>query len=374
MIRYIILTLFILFILDADAQTDSVKYSFFVAGHTYGKPGVNNIGLHPPLKQKFGYIKERPEIKFGILTGDIVYPNPVAQDWDEVDADIDSLGLPVYFAVGNHDMENRELFESRYGSTYYSFTFENDLFIFLDPNIDAWNISGEQLLFLKNTVEEYKEDVDNIFVFFHQMLWRENNNKYSVIYPNSFAGRAGSINFWSEIAPLFLSLENNVFMFAGDFGAADWSDDFMYDSYSNISLIGSGMGEGPGDNFVVTNIHSDKTVTYDLICLNDSLLHCFGELTDYRLTPQKITSVGNATENIKVYPNPTHRDFTVDFTSPFGKFVTFFLFNPQGGKVFEKKVAANSKVSFAPVIKSGVYIFRAEIDGKIIKSGKLVIL
>ena len=53
------------------AQSDSTKYSFFVAGHAYGKPGVNKKGFHLPFKDKFNYIQNRTEIKFGILTGDI---------------------------------------------------------------------------------------------------------------------------------------------------------------------------------------------------------------------------------------------------------------------------------------------------------------
>ncbi|MCF8358761.1 MAG: metallophosphoesterase [Prolixibacteraceae bacterium] len=143
-----------LFACSPEKKSDPEPYSFFVAGHTYGQPGVNNIGLHPPFKQKFSCIQSRSEIKFGILTGDIAAPVPTAKDWDEVDADIDSLGIPVYFAVGNHDMKERDLYEERYGDTYYHFIFNNDLFIVLDPNMNNWNISGKQLSFLKNVVND----------------------------------------------------------------------------------------------------------------------------------------------------------------------------------------------------------------------------
>ena len=82
------------------------------------------------------------------MTGDIVFPFPNAQDWDEIDAEIDTLDLPIYFTVGNHDMENCPLFESRCGIAYFDFIYNNDLFIVLDPDIDGWNITGSQLLFL----------------------------------------------------------------------------------------------------------------------------------------------------------------------------------------------------------------------------------
>lgn len=119
------------------AQNNSVSYSFFVAGHTYGQPGINNVGFHPPFKQKSPYIQSRSEIEFGVLKVDIVSPFPNTQDWDEIDAEIDTLALLIYFAVGNHDMENRPLFESRYGITYFDFIYNNDLFIVLDPDIDG---------------------------------------------------------------------------------------------------------------------------------------------------------------------------------------------------------------------------------------------
>ena len=236
-IQYIILIKLILSISLLEAQTDSSLYSFFIAGHTYGQPGVNNIGLHPPFKEKFGYIQNRTEIKFGVLTGDIVSPGPTAQDWDEVDADIDSLGLPIFFAVGNHDMENRPLFESRYGNTYYYFIYQNDLFIVIDPYIDGWSISGPQLEFLENVVDSNYQSVDNIFVCFHPLLWWEPDNIYANIKPNSFAGMVSPINFWTDIEPLFHQLPNQVVFCAGDLGATSWSNDFMYDLYDNISFF-----------------------------------------------------------------------------------------------------------------------------------------
>ena len=340
------------------AQSDTILYSFFIAGHTYGQPGVNNQGLHPPFKQKFDYIRSRDEIKFGVLTGDIVYPNPTAKDWDEVDADIAELGLPVYFAVGNHDMENRPLYESRYGDTYYYFIFHNDLFIVLDPNIDAWNISGDQLQFMKKTVNDNYDTVNNIFVLFHQFLWWEKDNIYSHLKPNSFAGKADTINFWSEIEPFFHQLPNKVFFLAGDMGAAYWSSDFMYDSYDNLSYVCSGMGEEDGDNFVVINIDSTKDVSYDLICLDTEELECFGELTDYRISPSTIV---NQSLNAKVYPNPATDFLKVDFESGTIR-ANIQLFNIRGQLVFEENCNSKSNLIELSAFQKGIYILNIITD------------
>ena len=119
-----------------------------------------------------------------------------------VDQDLEKLGKPVYFAPGNHDMGNRALFIKRYGPTYYSFTFKNDVFIVLDPNIDHWNISGKQLAFLDSTLSLINDSINHIFVFFHQLLWWDSDNLFKNIRFNSKSGRKDSINFWTEIVPM----------------------------------------------------------------------------------------------------------------------------------------------------------------------------
>ena len=133
--KYIgLILIFALFSCSKD-ESDVVKevpidYSFFIAGHTYGTPGVDNEGVHPPFRNKFDFIKDDESLNFGVFTGDIV-PVGTTQNWDEIDQDIQELALPVYFAAGNHDITDRALYESRYGQSYYSFTNHEDLFLSL---------------------------------------------------------------------------------------------------------------------------------------------------------------------------------------------------------------------------------------------------
>ena len=94
---------------DPKLVSDKIDYSFFVAGHTYGKPGMDNAGVHPPFKDMFELINKDEYIQFGVLTGDIVIIG-TETNWNEIDADILTLNKPVYFAVGNHDMTDRPLF------------------------------------------------------------------------------------------------------------------------------------------------------------------------------------------------------------------------------------------------------------------------
>lgn len=265
-----------------EVSKPDTSYSFFVAGHTYGEPWIDHIGLYPPFQQKFDLINDR-NASLGFLTGDIVKEGS-EKNWNEVDSVLTYVDAKVFYIVGNHDLTDRELFESRYGKTYFSFNNKDDLFIILDPNIDQWNISGVQLEFLKETLES-AIDARNVFVFFHQLLWWEPNNKYKYVRMNSREGRADTINFWDEIIPLFRDIEKPVAMFAGDMGAVNWSDSYTYDldTLLNITFIGSGMGNGDSDNFIIAHVSDSGFVDYELIALNNDDIHALGKLEDYEL-------------------------------------------------------------------------------------------
>ena len=265
-----------------------VLYSFFVAGHVYGKPSdlykpdqVHVGGLHPPFKAQLEFLRNYPNLQFGVLTGDIV-KSAIEKNWNIVDSELAGLDCPIYFAVGNHDMSDRELFEHRYGPTYFSFLHDADLFIVLDPNLDHWNISGEQLAFLRTALDQNKK-AEHIFIFAHQLLWWTGDNNYRRVRPNSTDGRADSTNFWSEVEPLLKSAGKEVYLFGGDIGAHPGDESFMYDQYANLHFIASGMGGGLRDNFVICSIHEDGSVSFDLIALNGDDKGALGILEDYAL-------------------------------------------------------------------------------------------
>jgi hypothetical protein len=123
-----------------SAPSGYEPFSFLIAGHTYGKPGVNNKGLQPPFVEKAALLNdELYDIHFGFLTGDIVWI-PTEEDWDYVDEDLSNFNFPFYMVAGNHDVPNknaRDMFTERYGHTYYSLSYNEDLFITLDPNING---------------------------------------------------------------------------------------------------------------------------------------------------------------------------------------------------------------------------------------------
>jgi hypothetical protein len=257
-----------------------VEYSFFIAGHVYGKPGVDNDGVHPPFRDKFPLIQNNDTIEFGVFLGDFVIAGN-DENWNEIDTEIDSLGLTVHLVPGNHDIGDLEEYENHFGKSFYSFLHKNDLFITINPNIDKWNISGEQLDFLKNTVDSNYKNCNNIFVFTHQVLWWEPDNQFSNLQLNSLAGRGDTINFWSTIEPIFHNLPNNVVFCAGDIGALQ-AESYVYYNYNNITFIATGMGSNINDNFIIISIFNNKTIQYEIVALEGEEDR-FGNLEDYVL-------------------------------------------------------------------------------------------
>lgn len=266
-INSILLLFFCFSCSQSEVQENKIVYSFFVAGHTYGTHGVDNVGLHPAFVAQFDKLKKDSLMKFGFLTGDIVLQG-TEKNWNEVDSQLNQLNIPVYFAAGNHDLTDPALFESRYGRTYFSFSYNEDLFIVLCPEINGWNIPENQLTFIDSTLEKNAKTCQNIFVFFHQVLWWSPDNEFKNFKPNSTSDRDSNMNFWTDVEPKFQKINKPVFMFAGDVGKHPDGNEYLFHQKENITFVASGMGGMQRDNFVIVNILQDRTATIQKIELN----------------------------------------------------------------------------------------------------------
>jgi len=247
-----------------NIPSDDEGYSFYIAGHTYGKSRVKPNGLYGPFTEKFHMINEYQSMKFGFLLGDVV--NEASNEaWRLVKKDLDALDSRIRNIVvpGNHDVgigehsTKRDIFLQQFGMTFFSFEHEKDLFIILDANIDGWNISGEQLKFLKQSLPNEKDAINNIFIFSHQLIWMTNKPEFKKIKPNSLVGRSKNLNFWDKVFPLFSSLPNDIYFFSGDIGASPNGSELFYTKYSNVTFVATGMGGGVRDNFLIVSVTKD---------------------------------------------------------------------------------------------------------------------
>lgn len=347
-----LLYIFILFqAYNICAQNDSVEYSFFTAGHTYGNPNSPHYGLHYPFVDFIPEINNYPLMSLGFLTGDVVVSG-TPEYWDSAQIDINKLNIPIYLAAGNHDIGSE--FVNRFGEYYFSFNFNNDLFIVLTPGLDSWNISGQQLTFLENTLDSSYANVNNIFIFIHELIWWSPTNEYQYIDINYEPAYPGSSNFDLVVKPLLLSYPNNITIYAGDLGCTNNVSPFMYDHFENITLIGSGMGGGIRDNIIITNVYNNS-IYYDLIAINDTNQNALGEIYDY-----SVNTINETYQNKKIviYPNPSMGGY-FNVQNEFRDNFNMRIFDMQGNQIYSGSIQNNSVSKIETTnIKSGIYFIQ----------------
>ncbi len=279
------LNLVFVFALMGCSTAKKLEYSFFIAGHTYGDPDKksNNRGLHKPFKDKIDFLNDQKKMMHGFLLGDVVW---VKNFWKAAEADIALFNMPIHISRGNHDGE-LDYFEEKFGKSYKKFFVNNDLFIVLDLNLDHWNITGDQLTFLKNALRIEGKKAENVFIFSHQVLWYH-RGKFPKLAPNSLQHKSRWTNYWPQIEPLLAKLDKPVFVFSGDVGAFSMERqkkkhiiEYFYHEENNITYIASGMGGRVRDNIVIIDVYNDKSVDFRLIHLNGDDVNGLGNLKDY---------------------------------------------------------------------------------------------
>ena len=218
---------------DISLEVGEVPYQFFSVGHIYGNPLKPKESLPIPADSFNAYLsqmkKNSPDMLF--LLGDIV-PIGEAEYFNRLEKRfLSKVEFPVFNAVGNHDVENRELYEERYGKTFYSFKFASDVFLVLDSEQVPCKIPIEQYELIRASLTEAisNEKINNIFIMMHRVLFIDNEvfvEKYglehSLVRPNTWL--CFEENDYQELLnDLILPAAKikPVYWFAGDVGAFD---------------------------------------------------------------------------------------------------------------------------------------------------------
>lgn len=168
--------------LDSDARFHFVVVTDRTGGEREGifGPAMETVNLMQPA--------------FVVSVGDLIQGytedrSQLEKEWDELDGFVSVLDAPFFFTPGNHDYSNQvmaNVWEERYGPSYYSFTYKDVLFIILNSALfDREGISGhsqrrgnwaeeqeEQLAWLEETLDEH-DDVRWTFLMMHRPYWRQ---------------------------------------------------------------------------------------------------------------------------------------------------------------------------------------------------------
>ncbi len=161
---------------NLDFNNDSRNFHFVVTpdhtgAHRSGilQKGIDRINLMQP--------------EFVVSVGDLIEgytpdQNDIENQWTEFNNSIKHLKMPFFYVAGNHDYTNQVmagLWQQKYGTDYYYFTYKNVLFLCLNSEDGATalknpDFSDKQLAFVEKTLAE-NPTVDWTMVFMHQPLW-----------------------------------------------------------------------------------------------------------------------------------------------------------------------------------------------------------
>ena len=153
-----------------DVANDPDAFQFAIVTDRTGneRPGVFTDAI-----RKLNLLQ--PE--FVMSVGDLIEGSEdreiINAEWDEFDSFVEALEMPFFYVPGNHDIGNQvmaDIWEQRFGRSYYSFVYRDVLFVCLNTESPETRISTAQIAWLEDELAAHK-DVRWTLVFMHKPLW-----------------------------------------------------------------------------------------------------------------------------------------------------------------------------------------------------------
>lgn len=247
---------------------DSLESILFI-GHAYGSPFdaqgvpsqtlVENIELLNTLN---------PDLI--VLLGDLARTSDKSL-WKELDDNfLSQLNSPIIIAAGNHDLEDRELFQDVYGQSYYYSSFGSNLIVILDSIIDECRIIGRQKSMLAEAVQFASDnpEIERVLIFTHRLIFLSPSHPLAR-YENR---PCLTSNFPRLQKDFFSPLGRNkpVYIFSGDVGAFGGGENLSPFYYQvegeNIFAIAVGLGNGIHDKVILADL-SQTNLAFQVVSL-----------------------------------------------------------------------------------------------------------
>ena len=209
----------------ATGAEASDSLSFVVLGHVRGE---GNGRLHRLMDELLEEVRSL-DPAFAILTGDMIWGDyhsevpdsaKVLAQWEELDAALSTLGIPIYRVPGNHDIAGlvtRDIYYERYGRLPQVVDIGRIRLLLLNSawvpedgdtrkrvDIRGQQLDREQVAFVDSALADTAA-YDHAFVAMHHLLWWETEDA----------------PWWREVHPTLTGRVHSVF--SGDYGPAKFS-------------------------------------------------------------------------------------------------------------------------------------------------------
>ena len=159
-----------------DLKT-SIPFHFVAFGDTRFHDPADTKPANPEIRHALVAAIAQENPAFISIGGDIVLDGDNAKDWQVWDAETSlwrERKIPVYPAIGNHDLHGDlstalanyfQRFPELRNNRFYSARVANSLMLVLDSNLDE--LSGPQGAWLAAQLDHLPDDVDFVFFVFH---------------------------------------------------------------------------------------------------------------------------------------------------------------------------------------------------------------
>lgn len=245
--------------------SDSADFKFIVSGHIHGN-GTSSSGY--PASSVLANIDKINSLGASMFfsCGDL-YHDFVNDTFGVNQSFLRKIKMPIFNAVGNHDLSGRKYFE-KFGRTFYSFFVKNTAFFIADTELDDSHIKGEQLDSLKNFLAQvYSRKSSFVFIFSHRPIWCEENQSLKGLFRFNTRGSNGT-NFENDIFPLLkkTSLNANVFWCSGSLDQAPASFFYYPLDNSKITYLQSAIRDKSSDAILLVSINNN-TINLETVSL-----------------------------------------------------------------------------------------------------------
>lgn len=280
---------------SVPARTGTDAFRLLIGGHLYGGAGKATTPAATFLAARNDLAATGADML--LLCGD-TFRFSSESCFADVTSSLAPLPFPVYNAVGNHDVTVRAAYEARFGATYGAFVHAGCAFLLLDTERDPWEISGEQLAFLRRALQvaDDREDVRAVFCLCHKLVHCHRKRYFEVLGgSNAFDGLARPSRFAVDVLPMLADVARSkpVYWCAGDIGLPH-TRHVMFDSdpTSGVNFLAIGLGDLERDSLLQVDVERDE-VTVRVRSLADGTLSSVDrhgvEAWRARLTPEGLS-------------------------------------------------------------------------------------
>lgn len=237
------------------------------------------------------------------------------------------LKMPLFNVVGNHDVSNGNIYAKVYGKTFFTFKISNELFVFLDTEMDDGDIKNEQLDFFKNVLASAKDDrIKNVFIFSHRPVWAQ-QKKYAHLFKGNTRALFLSKNFEGQVLPLIteLSKKKNTYWLSGSMGNGIASFFCDKDDNAKITYMQTAIRDLPRDAVLKVDVKNGKVFFSGIAFASQKLQ----PIETYNLEFWNKSSASEPAFNIRLLPYLTlktlkHSSFWIGMV--FTLFLALFIY------------------------------------------------